>query len=189
MKATYKPLDTALIKSGDNNLDNWSYIGTTYVKDEHGCNKLENNKKLNKNIIEMINIIPECQCICGVYIYNEYFIQHNESGVVCKLGSTCISKFSKDKPEFRKEKCKYCNILMHKRTMNDVHKRCQKAYDEQVEYEFKAKNNICLKCDKKIGNIGYEICFKCNFKKCTSCNKRCIKSSSKYTKCFKCHTK
>ena len=44
----YTRLNNALKNVGDNDLDNWEYMGTTYTKDKYGTALLETNKIINK---------------------------------------------------------------------------------------------------------------------------------------------
>lgn len=178
----YKKLDKALADAGDRDMDMWMYIGSDHIDDKYGKLKLDNNKKKYKNMKDVFYLD---KCICGVEIKSHYFIMHTESYVTCGLGSVCIEKWEEDAPGFTKDKCLYCGVIMKKRNKTSVHQKCKEDYDISQKIE----NNICLKCDCKIGNKDYDICYKCRFRQCDGCKRRNVLTTTKYRHCFHCNEK
>ena len=117
----YEKLNKALVKVGDNDLDNWEYLGTTYPKDKYGNLLFETNRKIYTDMDEILkesyekykhmkDSIPEGTCICKVPIFHTYFIKHKISDFICQIGSTCVSNWDKEK-DFIKQKCYFVIIL------------------------------------------------------------------------------
>jgi hypothetical protein len=119
----YARLDAALIEIGDNDLDNWEYLGCSQETDVYGYKRF---KKSCKKYPDLKDDIRDDKCICGVRIEIHHVIRHKQTGVFATIGSTCRNHWGKSSPEFFKDRCSYCDQIMVRRNHNLMHTKCKK---------------------------------------------------------------